>query len=613
MKKEEKLCYRERRQTLRGRLQRSLSLSSALSVGISLISVLIVIIILVQPVGRFFTDTVSNRVYNNYIVSSELIGRYKNHGKMDNLQHISFDEIVSMYQASNYEGDMDQEFREIRESFNDEIEPLIIEGNSITGDIISETEKKSILISTTMAIDEIYDILSINSSWNFDLVNVRLEIQDEEIFKIPGEFNVEAKSFAQKWFSDIQTVLPVVNEDGVQIGSLTTSLNTNLLTYTMIPVVLLFIVIAGMTLLVVKIILLPIAYRLLKPIHVLNNQLKKIAEEDEIECGDIIIEQRKPPTEIKILIDYSNQIISKLQSSYHILENVNDELEAQRDELEAQNIELDAQKDELEAQNHELLEAQEQIRRTQAQLVQSEKMASMGQLTAAIMHEINTPLGAVQSNNQMSQMMLTKLKSNLEKEEFEASIKIVEKLNKSNSISVDAANRVSEIIRNLKNFSRVDQADFQNADIIEGIKSVLVLTSNLWKNKLTIHEEYKALPLISCFPSMLNQVFMNLIVNSVQATEKGGNLTIYSDHNEDHVYIAFKDDGSGIDPNDINHIFDNGFTTKPKDEGTGLGLSISREIIEKHGGIIEAFNNEDKGATFKITLPIKQNCDADMK
>jgi len=610
----EKLCFKERRRTLRGRLQRSLSFSSFLSVGISLVSILIVLMFLIKPIGHFFTDTISDRVYKNYMMSSNIMNRYKDVDKMhSNLQNISFDDIVEMYQFSSSEENIDNKLAEIQSNFYEEIQPIILEGNSLTGDIISETEKKTILISTTMAIDDLEEFVSITEILNFDLVNIRLEINNDEIFKIPGEFNINDDSFTQSKFRDIQSIIPIENEEGVEIGSLTTSLNTSLIPILFIPVVTIFILVACMTLLIVKVILLPFSYRILKPIHILNHQLKKIADEDEIKYGDIVIEQKKPPTEIKVLLNYSNQIISKLQSSYHILENVNDELEEQRDELEAQNEELDAQKDELEAQNHELINAQAKIRKTQAQLVQSEKMASMGQLTAAIMHEINTPLGAVQSNNQMIQMMLLKLSKTVEDEDYEGATKIVDKLNKSNSISIDAASRVSEIIKNLKNFSRVDQANFQNADIIEGIKSVLVLTSNLWKNKVTIQENYKSLPLISCFPSMLNQVFMNLIVNSVHATDKGGEIIISSDFDELNVYITVSDNGTGIDLLDLPHIFENGYTTKPKDEGTGLGLSISKDIIEKHYGKIEAFNNEDKGATFKITLPIDQSSELDIK
>ncbi len=231
----------------------------------------------------------------------------------------------------------------------------------------------------------------------------------------------------------------------------------------------------------------------------------------------------------------------------------------------------------------------------------------MGQLTAAIMHEINTPMGAVQSNNQMLDMMLTKLKSEIESKDYEGASKIIGKMVKSNRISVDAANRVNEIIRNLKNFSRIDQAEFQKTDITEGIRSVLVLTSNLWKNKVTVHENYKSLPMINCYSSMINQVFMNIIVNAIQASEKNGNIYIETSYDEKNIYVSIKDEGTGINEKDLAHLFDEGFTTKPEDEGTGLGLSISKDIINKHNGKIEAFNNEDKGSLFKITLPIEQN------
>jgi signal transduction histidine kinase len=149
-------------------------------------------------------------------------------------------------------------------------------------------------------------------------------------------------------------------------------------------------------------------------------------------------------------------------------------------------------------------------------------MASVGQLTAAITHEINTPLGAIHSNAQIFDMLLNKLMGfnsiNNDKELGDTA----QQMKEANDISIMACDRVSQIIKSLKNFSKIDQAEFQEADLDEGVRSVLVLTSNLWKRKITIHEEYGSLPMVRCYPGLLNQVFMNLVVNAIQSIEKKG-------------------------------------------------------------------------------------------
>jgi len=275
------------------------------------------------------------------------------------------------------------------------------------------------------------------------------------------------------------------------------------------------------------------------------------------------------------------------------------------EQLSTQSKILEAQNDELEVQNQELVEAHQVIKNTQDQLVQSEKMASMGQVTAAILHEINTPLGAVSSNVQMMEMILEKLTKELDGFENTKVTKGLKAMSSSATITFDAVQRVHEITMNLKNFSRIDQAEFKESDVHEGINSVLMLTSNLWTNHLIIDKHYGELPAIRCYPSLLNQVFMNIIVNAVHATEKDGKLEISSSLIDDYVRIEFKDDGTGIPEDKLEQIFESGFTMKDVGKGTGLGLSISKDIVDKHKGRIYARNNEDQGATFIVELPIE--------
>lgn len=604
----EKMSYSRRRRTLKNKLHRSLSFTSFLSITISLISVLILLALLVQPMGHFLTDSINNKINRNYMQSHEF-EMDQNNNMLKILQSNSFEEIIELsdnkFTALNHIK-QEKNRKKILALQKNEIE---VYGDSVLNVTISETEKKTILASTYYALQDIDHFLSIGETLGVNWVNVKLSIDGIEIFKIPRDYESENITFTQKKFDEIQSITYILDKNSHVVGELVTSLNSSVMFIILLPIMVLFGMIALMTLIVVRVIVLPLQYKILKPLNVLNIELKKIAEYDLIEYNTITIEQKKPPTEIKELIDNSNTIINKLRFSNHLLETQKDELESQNTELdvqkeslEEQNIELDAQKEELSAQNNEVMASQEKLKNAQNQLVQSEKMASMGQLTAAIMHEINTPLGAVKSNNQMIQMMLKRLENEIG--ENEDALNIIKKLLKSSHITDDATERVVEIIRNLKNFSRIDQANFQISDLIEGLKSVLVLTSNLWKNKVNIHESYGELPLVSCYPSMLNQVFMNIIVNAIQACEKNGDIYIKTRRDENNVFIIIEDNGSGIKTSHLNHVFDSGFTTKPKNEGTGLGLSISKNIIDKHNGKIEVFNNEDKGSTFKITLPI---------
>ncbi|MHB8131465.1 MAG: sensor histidine kinase, partial [Mobilitalea sp.] len=153
-------------------------------------------------------------------------------------------------------------------------------------------------------------------------------------------------------------------------------------------------------------------------------------------------------------------------------------------------------------------------------------------------------------------------------------------------------------------FSRLDQAEFQEANINEGIKSVLVLTHNLLKRRITVHEDFGDLPLVKCFPGQLNQVLMNIIVNASQAIEGEGDIFIRTFLKEKHLYITISDSGTGIRDEDLRKIFDPGFTTKGVGVGLGLGLYLSYNIIQNHNGEISVVSEPSKGAEFTIKIPI---------
>ncbi|MEZ5359769.1 MAG: PAS domain S-box protein [Candidatus Zixiibacteriota bacterium] len=252
-----------------------------------------------------------------------------------------------------------------------------------------------------------------------------------------------------------------------------------------------------------------------------------------------------------------------------------------------------------------------ELEKKQAQLVQAEKMASLGNLVAGVAHEINTPLGALKSNNDLFIRSIRKLKTELEscgKVELKNNISIdtlFDNIEQLNSVNETAAHRIIDIVNSLRNFARLDQAEKDLVDIHEGLDNTLTLVHHRLKNRIDVIKQYGSLPKIHCYPNQLNQVFMNLLVNASQAIEGPGTIRIKTEAIEKSIIIAISDTGKGISPEIKTRIFDPGFTTKGAGVGTGLGLSIVLQIIESHQGSIEVASEVGKGTTFKITLPIE--------
>ncbi|MBR1425393.1 hypothetical protein IJ579_07520 [bacterium] len=243
----------------------------------------------------------------------------------------------------------------------------------------------------------------------------------------------------------------------------------------------------------------------------------------------------------------------------------------------------------------ELKQALDELKATQLQLINSEKMASLGQLVAGIAHEINTPVASIKSNNEI----LTKLISKIEDSDLR------EMLEQINSIDSEAIKRISKIVVSLKKFVRLDEAELQEADINKELDLTLDLIRHETKNKIEIEKHYGKIPLIKCYPNMLNQVFTNILINSCQAIDNLGKITITTEVRDNKLFISFKDNGCGISRENINKIFTAGFTTKGVGIGTGLGLAISSKIIDKHGGKISVNSELGVGTEFIITL----NCE----
>jgi len=287
---------------------------------------------------------------------------------------------------------------------------------------------------------------------------------------------------------------------------------------------------------------------------------------------------------------------------------------------------IDERTRELNSRNAELEIAYAKLKDAQDQAIQSEKLASIGQLAAGVAHEINNPIGYVNSNLGTLQGYLSKLLNAIDafaqivRQGDPATVAAGEAISKRADIAFLAADapqlitesregidRVCKIIRDLKDFSRRDRSEaWVRADVHEGLESTLNIVSNQLKYKAQIVRTFADLPLIECLPSELNQVFLNMLMNAGQAIKQNGVITVTTDCSADKVWIAIGDDGEGIPPDVLPRIFDPFFTTKPVGTGTGLGLSISYGIVAKHHGNIEVTSDPGQGTLFRIELPIEQ-------
>lgn len=299
-----------------------------------------------------------------------------------------------------------------------------------------------------------------------------------------------------------------------------------------------------------------------------------------------------------------------------------------------QNIELEKKVNErtLELQeSYQTLEVTlSDLKEAQSQLVDSEKMAGLGQLTAGIAHEINNPINFVTSNIKPLEldildmdsviMMYEKLDFN---EDLNPQLAKIDSFKKQIDIDFvrdeiksllsgisEGAKRTAEIIKSLKNFSRLDENDTKPVDLNEGLASTLVLVKNTFPDHLEVIKDFGDIPKVECLPGKINQVFMNLISNAIHAIKmKGakdepGILTIRSWQDGNQVKISIKDTGTGMPEEVRQKIFEPFFTTKDVGEGTGLGLSIVFRIIENHHGNIDVVTKVNQGTEFIITLPI---------
>lgn len=313
-------------------------------------------------------------------------------------------------------------------------------------------------------------------------------------------------------------------------------------------------------------------------------------------------------------------------------------LEETNSRLEIQVVERTAK---LKYKNFQLKQTLKRLQHTQVQLVQTEKMSSLGQLVAGVAHEINNPVNFIHGNlihlREYSQQLITlvnlyqqqcysynpEITTLTDEIDLEFIIDDMPRILSSMAIGTE---RIREIVLTLRNFSRLDEAEMKFVDIHEGINSTLLilqyrLKENQNQQEITIIKDYGNLPLVECYAGGLNQVFMNILSNAIDALyqreteclkeeieKQFSSIIIHTEvKNEECIIISIKDNGSGITKEAQTRLFDPFFTTKAIGKGTGLGLSISYQIVvEKHKGKIKCISSPGEGTEFVIEIPIKQ-------
>lgn len=288
----------------------------------------------------------------------------------------------------------------------------------------------------------------------------------------------------------------------------------------------------------------------------------------------------------------------------------------------------------IEAKNKKLKTALRRLEDTQAQMIQSEKMASIGQLAAGVAHEINNPTGYVSSNlktlsdyqkeiaqlinkyqHLMEKLSSGKSKTALDDEDkieiqtiktFEEDIDIdflIEDIEDLISDCREGTDRIKKIVQDLKGFAHPGEDTLQSMDINSGLESTLNVVNSELKNKASLHKQFGDIPTVKAYPQQLNQVFMNILVNAAHAIKKKGDIYIVTRKHNGFVEVEISDTGCGIEPENISRIYDPFFTTKDVGKGTGLGMNIAYNIIKKHGGTIDVHSEPGQGTCFTIRIP----------
>ena len=355
--------------------------------------------------------------------------------------------------------------------------------------------------------------------------------------------------------------------------------------------------------------------RLTDPVVALTGYVREIADTDRLDKLAPITSN----DELGTLAQSFNRMTESLARASRERENFVGELESLNQTLEAKVIDRTKA---LEGANQELTHAFNDLKAAQTQLVQSEKMASLGQLVAGVAHELNNPIAFIYANFphiEEDVVELIVLIERLRQLPFDgplaaAAEQLVAEYDldylrndilKMIGHGKDGASRIKEIVLSLRSFSRLDEGEFKEALLEDGLNDTLAILRHHMKGRITVEKDYQLNAPVSCYPGQVNQVFMNIIFNAIQATEGPGTVRLSTRRDGPWAVVAIDDDGPGIPPEIRAKIFDPFFTTKKVGEGTGLGLSISYGIMEKHGGRIEVESEPGKGSRF--TLWFKMN------
>jgi signal transduction histidine kinase len=269
--------------------------------------------------------------------------------------------------------------------------------------------------------------------------------------------------------------------------------------------------------------------------------------------------------------------------------------------------------------------SEETLKLMQSQIIQQEKMASIGQLAAGVAHEINNPMGFITSNltslgkyTDRLEQYIVALQQSLNSCTSHPDLAEIDKLRQQLKVdfiisdvrelvaeSLDGANRVRQIVQDLKSFSRVDQTERCRMNLNEMLETTINIARNEFKYIATLERNFGKIPDILCYPQQLNQVFLNLLINSAQSLEIQGTIIVRTWSDDNSVFVSVADTGKGMPEHVMKCVFEPFFTTKEVGKGTGLGLSISADIIHKHGGEITVTSDVGVGSVFTVTLPIR--------
>lgn len=370
-----------------------------------------------------------------------------------------------------------------------------------------------------------------------------------------------------------------------------------------------------------------IARTITRPLKAVTQVAQRVTQESNFDLQAPVTTE----DEVGILAIAFNQLIQQVKRLLAEQYEANQKLEFYSQTLEEK---IEERTQALRQKNIVLKQTLQELRLTQSQLIQKEKMSSLGQLVAGIAHEINNPVNFIYGNlkhtDDYTQQLLWLLQLyqkhypypelEIQNAKEEADIEyLTEDLPKMLTSMKIGASRIREIVLSLRIFSRLDEAEFKTADIHEGIDSTLLilqyrLKSQSHRPQITVMKEYGEIPKIQCFAGQLNQVFMNILANAIDALEEAFQngicpepiIRISSAQVNENIVIHIADNGTGIPEAIQSHLFDPFFTTKPVGKGTGMGLSISYQIItEKHGGSLQCVSLPGQGAEFIITIPIR--------